>query len=119
MTSKSTLGRPFCLSTRMPALTAVWQAWTFGTPSTLTMQLAHEPLRQYRPRGRWYLNDRAVTVTPAAAIADAMVSPSKHWTVRPSSENDSDLDRFNTSPGAAASLEVTRLSACPQANRFR
>src|SRR5207245_2826251 len=59
----------------MPARTGVWQAWRSGTPSTRTMQLAHAPVMQNRPRGRWYLNDRPRTTTPPAAIAEATESP--------------------------------------------
>ena len=50
-------------------------ARTVGTPSTSTRQLGHWPLQHRRPRGRWYLNERENTRTPAAYSAEATVSP--------------------------------------------
>ena len=58
------------------------QARTFGIPSICIRQFGHAPVMHESPRGRWYLKDRAVIVTPAAASAEPTVSPSNASIVR-------------------------------------
>jgi hypothetical protein len=50
------------------------------------------------PRGRWYLNDRPVIVTPAAVSADPTVSPSNASIVLRSNRNRTGRSRRIASP---------------------
>ncbi len=59
----------------MPDSTGRVQARTLGSSPTCTRQLGQWPAQQSRPRGRWYLNERLKILTPAAARAEAIVSP--------------------------------------------
>ena len=82
--SWSTLGHAFWRSTRIPSRTGSVHERTFGIPSTCIRQFGHAPVMQNRPRARWYLNERPVIETPAAASAEPIVSPSNAPIVRPS-----------------------------------
>ena len=59
----------------MPCSMGVTQARTVGSPSTSTRQFGHWPEQHISPRGRWYLNEREKTRTPASYSAEAIVSP--------------------------------------------
>ena len=106
--SWSTLGHAFWRSTRIPSRTGSVHERTFGIPSTCIRQLGHPPVMQNRPRARWYLNERPVIETPAAASAEPIVSPSNASIVRPSNANETGRSRRMASPGRGGSRSVTR-----------
>ena len=104
--SRFTDGHAFCRSTFMPSRTGSVQARTLGIPSICIKQLGHDPVMQSRPRGRWYLNEREVMSTPAAANAEPTVSPSKAAIVVRSNRN-------RTPRAGSIALAVPRKPAQP------
>ena len=118
-TSWSTLGHAFWRSTRIPSRTGSVHERTFGIPSTCIRQFGHAPVMQNRPRARWYLNERPVIETPAAASAEPIVSPSNAPTVRPSIANVIGRSRRIASPGRGGSRSVTRSKPRRWARRRR
>src|SRR4029453_10189271 len=82
-TSWSAPGQAFWRSTRIPSRTGSVHDRTFGIPSTCIRQFGQAPVMQNRPRARWYLNERPVIETPAAASAEPIVSPSNAPPVGP------------------------------------
>ena len=96
--SRSAEGHAFWRSTRIPSRAGSVQARTLGIPSICIRQFGHEPVMHDSPRGRWYLNDRPVIVTPAAASADPTVSPSNAAIVVRSNRNPIGRSRRIASP---------------------
>lgn len=74
---------------------------TFGTPPAFTSQLGHLPETQSRPRGRWYLKLCEKVIRPAAASAEAIVSPANASTGRPANRNTARRPRSITWPDAS------------------
>src|SRR5512146_2734467 len=59
----------------MPSRTGTRQAWRLPTPSMVTRQSKHTPIRQYGARGDSVTGVVRKWSTPAASMAPATVSP--------------------------------------------
>ncbi len=115
--SRPAFGHAFCRFTRIPSRTGSVHDRTFGIPSTCMRQFGHAPVMQNRPRARWYLNDRPVIVTPAAASADPTVSPMKPPTRFPSNSNATGRSRRIDSPGRGGRRSLTPARSRARAAR--